>query len=377
VSALDVLRIPRSLDDVTPQWLTSAFRDARVLLGGRVVEATSVRIGQEYGFTGVVGRVHLGYEEATGDLPESVVVKLPMALDDLVSGFRKAQERDPARMRRHYERCAREERFYREVSASFLPRVYYSAVDELSRGVVLLLEDLTDCRQGDELEGCSVEDVAHVIDELAPFHARYWGGRAPVVGFESTRLAPVAHQERYGHLLEAFLQRHPDALAPDVAHIATRLGSRLAVIAEKLNEGPRALVHGDLHLDNLIFDLPGRPVVILDWQVASVGPPAADVALLIFTSLGVEDRRASEADLLGRYVTLLSEHGVSDYSTADLRTDCDLALLLILAGTIGGLTTIDPSEMTARELALHEESLTTEGRLVSTLLDHMVERLLR
>jgi hypothetical protein len=336
----------------------------------------AVRIGQEYGFTGVVGRVQVRYEDGSDDLPGSLVAKLPMALDAAASGFRKAQERDPALMRRHFQRCAREERFYRDIAARFTPRMYYSAADEMNQRVVLLLEDLSGDRQGDVLQGCSVEDVAHVIDQLAPFHARYWDGRAPAVGFEPTRLAPAAHQERYRQLLELFLERERDSLSPEVLHIATRLGSRLAVVSERLSEGPRTLIHGDLHLDNLIFDTSDRTVVILDWQIASVGPPASDIALLIYTSLGVESRRDGEADLLDRYATLLSEHGVSDYSTADLRTDCDLALLLIFAGTVGGLTTIDRSEMTARELALYKDALTTEGRLVSALLDHKVERLL-
>jgi hypothetical protein len=98
--------------------------------------------------------------------------------------------------------------------------------------------------------------------------------------------------------------------------------------------------------------------------------------LLICDSLGVEERRAGETDLLDRYLTLLSEHGVRDYSAADLGSDCELALLLILAGTIGGLTTVDRSELTARELALQGNALAAEGRLVSALLDHEVERLL-
>jgi len=371
------LPIPGTLVDLTPTWLTSALRDAQVLRRGRVVETTVVRIGQEYGFTGVVGRVQVTYEDGSDDLPGSLVAKLPMALDAAASGFRKAQERDPALVRRHFGRCAREERFYRDIGPSFTPRVYYSAADEMSQRVVLLLEDLTGGRQGDVLQGCSVDDVAHVIDELAPFHARYWDGRAPEVGFEPTRLAPAAHQERYQHLLELFLERDRDrGLPPEALGIATRLGSRLAVIAEKLNEGPRTLIHGDLHLDNLIFDPPGRTVAILDWQIASVGPPASDVALLIYSSLDVEERRASEARLLDRYASLLSEHGVSNYSIAKLCADCEMALLLILAGTVGGLTTIDPNEMTARELVLHENALATDTRLVSALLDHKVERLL-
>jgi aminoglycoside phosphotransferase (APT) family kinase protein len=159
-----------------------------------------------------------------------------------------------------------------------------------------------------------------------------------VHGFAPTRAAPAARQERYARLLELFLDRHGDALSPDVLRIARRLGSRLGAVAEKLHGGCKTLIRGDLHLDNLIFDpaRDDRPVVILDWQIASVGPPASEVALLICDSLGVEERRARETDLLDRYLTLLFEHGVRDYSATDLHTDCELALLLILAGTSGG-----------------------------------------
>jgi hypothetical protein len=37
---------------------------------------------------------------------------------------------------------------------------------------------------------------------------------------------------------------------------------------------------------------------------------------------------------------------------------------------------VDRSELTARELALQENALAAEGRLVSALLDHEVEKLL-
>jgi hypothetical protein len=123
VSASDVVPIPQSVDEVTPEWLTAALREAGVLTGGRVVEATSARVGREYGFTGVVRRIRVRYEDATRDKPADGAGRGCL-------GF--AQERDPARMCRHYERCAREERFYREIGASFVPRVCYSAADEIS-----------------------------------------------------------------------------------------------------------------------------------------------------------------------------------------------------------------------------------------------------
>ena len=140
-------------------------------------------MGEEYGFTGLVGRVELRYEEAAGELPASLIVKLPMATGETVSGWRARQERDPALMRRYYERCVREHRFYREIQVMFAPRLYYSAADEAQQRVVLLLEDLSGGRQGDVLEGCSIEDARLVIDQWRPSTRGGGGTRALASGF--------------------------------------------------------------------------------------------------------------------------------------------------------------------------------------------------
>jgi hypothetical protein len=99
------------------------------------------------------------------------------------------------------------------------------------------------------------------------------------------------------------------------------------------------------------------------------------VALFLFGSLSVEDRRAGEEDLLQRYAALLTEHGVGDYGVDDLRRDCGLALLAALAGTVGWLARPDRSELSARERAL-QEAVLEDARLFSALIDHDVAALL-
>ena len=120
----------------------------------------------------------------------------------------------------------------------------------------------------------------------------------------------------------------------------------------------------------MLFDArgDGRSVTVLDWQTVSVGPPAIDVALFLFDSLSVEDRRTAESELLGRYVGLLSTNGVLEYTIEELRHDCGLALLLVLAGTVGWLTTVDQGA-TARERAL-QDAVLTKRRLFTAVLDH-------
>jgi aminoglycoside phosphotransferase (APT) family kinase protein len=44
---------------------------------------------------------------------------------------------------------------------------------------------------------------------------------------------------------------------------------------------PPCLVHGDYRLDNAIFDERGRIAAVLDWEIATLGDPLADLALMI------------------------------------------------------------------------------------------------
>jgi Phosphotransferase enzyme family len=365
------LPIPAGPEDLTPEWLTAALREADLLGSGHVAEVEWQRIGAEYGFTGLVGRADLRYKNASSESPRSLIAKLPMAETAEISGYRTVQERDPARMDRYYERAAREVRFYRQVGAAFAPTMYYADSDDANRRVVLLLEDVSGGRQGDVLVGCSIDDAANVIQGLAPFHAGWWGDRAPRNDFPRSGGDLRARQELYGQQVEPFLGRYGDRLPTPAIAVVSGLRSRLASVAEALYDGPETLIHGDLHLDNMIFGPRGhgRSVTVLDWQTASVGPPASDLAFFVSDSLAVEERRAAEPALLGRYVTLLAAHGARNYSVDELRTDCGRALLLRLAGTIGWLTNITGDDLTARERALQNAAM-TNGRLVTALLDY-------
>ena len=115
---------------------------------------------------------------------------------------------------------------------------------------------------------------------------------------------------------------------------------------------------------------------MLDWQTVSAGSPARDVAMFVFGSLAVADRRSAADELFERYLNGLAEHGVRNYSRDDLRLDCRLALLVMLAGTVVWLTALKSDELTTRERELQDAALGDE-RLVTALLDHDVGELLQ
>jgi Ser/Thr protein kinase RdoA (MazF antagonist) len=211
---------------------------------------------------------------------------------------------------------------------------------------------------------------------VAPFHARWWEGRSRRSGFPPFGRDPETRQEQYGLQVERFLAEHGASVPPSVCGLVERLRSQLADVVGALYARSRTLIHADLQLDNVLFDARGdASVTVLDWQTVSVGPAAWDVALFLFTSLEVEDRRAAEDDLLTEYVTLLAVHGASDCSVDALRLECRLALLVLLAGTVGWLSASRRGEQTGREHALRHAVL-GNGRLVAALADHDVGSLL-
>jgi aminoglycoside phosphotransferase (APT) family kinase protein len=84
---------------------------------------------------------------------------------------------------------------------------------------------------------------------------------------------PVGYLERqlrrWARQLEASRSRD----LPELARLADRLGRRLPV------SQAAAVVHGDYRLDNVVVDpVSGHVVAVLDWEMATLGDPLADVA---------------------------------------------------------------------------------------------------
>jgi aminoglycoside phosphotransferase (APT) family kinase protein len=65
--------------------------------------------------------------------------------------------------------------------------------------------------------------------------------------------------------------------------VLTTLGTALG---EQLPEpGDGTIVHGDYRIDNVVFDRsdPGRVLAVLDWEMATLGDPLADLGLMMVT----------------------------------------------------------------------------------------------
>lgn len=351
-----VTPVPEGPDDLTPAWLTAALSEAGQLPRGAAAAVSVEPIGADRGFTGVVARLRIRYDGVgPGDPspPASLVAKLPTAARDAPSGYRRA-----AAARAYYERCAREVSFYRDLAGGLaaVPRLYHAAVDPQRQRVVLLLADLAGGRPGDALTGCTPAQAGAILDAIAPLHARMWR-RKPPGWVPSLVTDPAASQRRYATRVGPFLERYGHQLPPPVRALVERLRTGYAAALTELMAAPATVVHADLHLDNVVFDAAGEPVMLLDWQSVCRGPAVVDLVEVGSGSLPVADRREAEDALLARYAARLAGFGVDDYPVARLRRDCRAALLRYLAGRVGWLATADPDGLSGRERALMAAAL--------------------
>lgn len=339
-------------------------------------------IGQGFGFTGVVVRVRLTYNAPTTGAPASVVVKLPLAQPAQPSIYRQEVDRNPAAARAHFERAAREVHFYRsfgDSAAAPCPRCYHGAADP-DQGIVLVLEDLAPARHVDAFEGCTAAEAWAVLEPLAGWHARWWG--QPRLG-ELTWLPgwggdPDARQLRYRDRLDTFLRLFQQRLTPYAVELVLKLREYYAAVVRELAAGPATVIHGDMHLDNVLWHAPraGRSATIIDWQGAARGTCALDAMLFISDGMPVAERRASGEDLLRGYHAALVAGGVTGYSYEQFQRHSRLALLQRLSGTVTWFAQAEHGVQGAREQAVIDDFF-ERPVFLATLEDYAVDEILR
>lgn len=135
------------------------------------------------------------------------------------------------------------------------------------------------------------ERTAHeLVEALVEIHAVDWRA-AGLEGFGK----PTGYLERQLRRFLGLWQLNKTREIPAVESVATWL-------AENMPEsGPATIVHGDFRLGNTIFatDAPARLSAVLDWEMATIGDPLADLGYLCMMWTEAGDPRGGMRDSLG------------------------------------------------------------------------------
>ena len=209
--------------------------------------------------------------------------------------------------------------FYRDVRKDVpvrAPAVYAAQCAGSGRSFAMLLEDLDAAgarfaRVGDRV---GAAQAACVVDELARLHAAFWeserfrGDLAWVPCYESRQRDLPWERFVTGQMLGLAVRKFADDLGPSLREIGSLCVNRRDHLERLWAEGPRTFVHGDCHVGNLFFE--GDGVGFLDWQVCARAPGMRDVSYFLCNSCPTKLRREQERDLIGAYLSRLSELGV-------------------------------------------------------------------
>jgi aminoglycoside phosphotransferase (APT) family kinase protein len=119
-------------------------------------------------------------------------------------------------------------------------------------------------------ERCAVAD--ELIDALVEVHSTDW----TAVGLDGFG-KPTGYLERQLRRFSGLWELNRTRELPQVEEVG-------AWLAANLPESPPAtIVHGDFRLGNMIFapSAPARLMAILDWEMATIGDPFADIGYLL------------------------------------------------------------------------------------------------
>jgi aminoglycoside/choline kinase family phosphotransferase len=337
---------PNAIEKVTPAWLTQAL--GRCGLGEAKVKAfESEPVGAGVGFLGVVARLRLTYDRDASSAPASVIIKLPShdaAARMITSTFR------------HYEK---EVRFYEQMARLnniCTPTAYFHAFDPESGDFVLILEDLAPARNGDQVEGLSIDDARTAVIALAKMQAQWWERPALHVfdwlpAFNDP--AMLALEDVFKRCWGPYRAFLGDRLPPELVPVGDRLATMITHIMQALTAKPCTVVHGDYRADNFFFDRGTDAFTVCDWQIVIKGLGAFDLAYLLAGNISVEDRREHEQYLVRLYHHHLVENGVEDYDFDTCWRDYRTCVLVAWIWPVIAVGSLDPSN--ERGLAFFNE----------------------
>lgn len=293
------MQIPTTIDQIDAGWMSAA-------LGAPVTGVEHAQIGVGVGVSSAVYRSTL-----TGGEHDTVITKLPALAEEAVF---------TSSVLRMY---IREVRFFQNLAADSpirVPAGYFGAVDEETSQFVQVMEDMGSLRIVDQNVGMDVADAQQAVDELAAWHARWWGGADAAVDAGDVvclsdpiypAVLPMVFAEGWEKVTANM------TVDPAISRVGPAWIDRMPGLLAALAAGPNTITHGDYRADNILFADDGS-VVLLDFQLTGRGSGSYDLAYFVTQSLGTEDAATHETALFNRWRDGLIANGVPEAETVGL-----------------------------------------------------------
>lgn len=298
--------VETSPKSISTDWLTDVFHSSGALEKSARLESFAYKpIG-----TGQMSnsfRITPAWSRG-GEGPASFVMKLPSEDE----GSRNAGQSMGA-----YEA---EVNFYRDYAPNLpmrTPFCHFTGIAENKVDFALVLEDVAPAKQGDQMEGGTLEQARLAVVEVTKLHAPFLNN--PILEetpwLNRSKGSAASFRPLLKDFYKGFRERYEGQIEPEIVAMGERYYAGSEDYPDPVHE-PFALVHSDYRLDNMLFATQegGPPITIVDWQTVTCGSPMSDVSYFIGAGLLVEERRAHEEELVKLYHETMLASGVTDFS---------------------------------------------------------------
>lgn len=278
----------------TREWLSQALS-----MGRDRVEVGAVDVVETLGPSALKIRMKLDYAQPRPDLPDAVCLKGifdPSLKAWLASGAQRA-----------------EALFYRDVAPGLnvrVPKCVYAGVDDATGNGVIIMEDLVPkgVRFLSAMSPYTPEQARGSLEQIAALHAGTWDLADEAYPWVRSSLENFGQGSAISaeRLSELMAGERGEPLGED-ARSGAKILAAIAALARRGQRLGRVFVHGDTHGGNVYESAGG--IGLIDWQVLQRAHWSLDVAYHVAAALDIEDRRASERDLLAHYLDRLGAFG--------------------------------------------------------------------
>ena len=186
-----------------------------------------------------------------------------------------------------------------------IPKIVHSCTDG-----TIIMEDLSWCSIASIVNGCNIEKAKNVLSAIADIHNK----------FINKNDVPIFDYKKFSKVIDYNMQQ---SWSKYVNQYPIKIGSlekdfywiwqNPEIVSKTYVEGKLALSHGDLHLENILFQT-NDEVKIIDWQLSDKKNMAFDISYFLIQNLTLEQRKTSEKQLIEYYYNLLSEDIKENYS---------------------------------------------------------------
>lgn len=333
--------IPTSAAEITVDWLNERTGDEV----GTITDFSSTPIGEGVGILGEVSRLALTYADGESG-PATMIAKCQSAFPENIAlcqimGF-----------------YVREVSFYQQFGADSPVRVPKSYLADMADGgspFVLLLEEITDARMIDQIEGATLDDCLAIAEVVATLHAAFWANDAvanldwlpPMNNDLYKGASPLYDANR-----DAFWEKWEGTLPAEIMEACDTLTPQYGAMLDWWPQNsPACLTHTDCRAENYLFggSAGDGAVTMLDFQLSTRHVGTWDIANFLGMSVPIENRREWEEQIVRQYHSTLLEKGVTGYGFDQCWRDYRYCLMH-QAWSIVVVSDLDPGNDRGREL---------------------------